>query len=106
MSFTAMIRSASAETRQDGFGYLPNTLKEGLMTKAIVQLKIINRLHVFRAEKRITQDQLAKEIGVTRATIIAIEKGSYNPSLELAFRLARFFKTEIPSIFSVEEEAQ
>ena len=76
------------------------------MTKSIVQLKIINRLNVFRAEKRITQDQLAKEIGVTRATIIAIERGDYNPSLELAFRLARFFKTEIQSIFSVEEEEQ
>ena len=74
------------------------------MTKATVQLKIINRLHVFRAEKRITQDQLAKEIGVTRATIIAIERGAYNPSLELAFRLARFFRTDIQSIFSVEEE--
>ena len=76
------------------------------MTKATVLLKIVNRLHVFRAEKRITQDQLAKEIGVTRATIIAIEKGSYNPSLELAFRLARFFKTDIQSIFSIEEEEQ
>ena len=51
------------------------------MTKAAVQLKISNRLHVFRAEKRITQDQLAKEIGVTRATILAIERGDYNPSL-------------------------
>lgn len=76
------------------------------MTKSIVLLKIINRLHVFRAEKRITQDQLAKEIGVTRATIIAIERGDYNPSLELAFRLARFFRTDIQSIFSVEEEEQ
>lgn len=73
------------------------------MTKAAVQLKISNRLHVFRAEKRITQDQLAKEIGVTRATILAIERGDYNPSLELAFRLARFFRTDIQSIFSVEE---
>lgn len=74
------------------------------MTKAMVQLKVTNRLHVFRAERRITQDQLAKEIGVTRATIVAIEGGGYNPSLELAFRLARFFRTDIQSIFSVEEE--
>ncbi|MDF2563876.1 MAG: transcriptional regulator, family [Massilibacillus sp.] len=69
-----------------------------------MQLSISNRLHVFRAEHKITQDQLAKEIGVTRATIIAIEGGGYNPSLELAFRLARYFKTDINTIFSAEEE--
>lgn len=76
------------------------------MAKSTMQLKISNRLHVFRAEHRITQDQLAKAIGVTRATIAAIEGGGYNPSLELAFRLARYFKTDINSIFSVEEEDQ
>jgi putative transcriptional regulator len=74
------------------------------MTKSVAQLEIINRLHVFRAEHRITQEQLAKEIGVTRATIVAIEKGGYNPSLELAFRIARYFRTDIQAIFSVEEE--
>lgn len=74
------------------------------MTKSVIQLKIINRLHVLRAEHRITQEQLAKEIGVTRATIIAIEGGGYNPSLELAFRIVRYFKTDIDNIFWVEEE--
>ena len=74
------------------------------MTKSTMQLKISNRLHVIRAEHKITQDQLAKEIGVTRATIVAIEGGGYNPSLELAFRLARYFKTDINTIFSVEED--
>lgn len=76
------------------------------MTKTSLQLKIINRLNVFRAEHRLTQEQLAKEIGVTRATIIAIEGGGYNPSLELAFRIARYFKTDINTIFSVEEETE
>jgi len=74
------------------------------MTKSVTQLKIVNCLHVFRAQQRITQDQLAKEIGVTRATIVAIEGGGYNPSLELAFRIARYFKTDIHTIFSIEEE--
>ena len=74
------------------------------MSKCLPQLKIINRLHVLRAEHRITQEQLAKEVGVTRATIVAIERGGYNPSLELTFRLARYFQTDIKSIFSVEEE--
>ncbi len=64
-------------------------------------LVIQNRLHVWRAEKRVTQEELAKEVGVTRATIIAIEKGSYNPSLELAFKLAIYFKTDIHSIFYI-----
>ena len=74
------------------------------MPKCPAQLKIVNRLHVFRAEHRITQEQLAKEVGVTRATIVAIERGGYNPSLELAFRLARYFQTDINTIFSAEEE--
>ncbi len=66
-------------------------------------LKITSKIHVFRAEKRITQQQLADAIGVTRGTIIAIEKGNYNPSLELAFRLAKYFETDINSIFKAEE---
>ena len=76
------------------------------MTKSTAQLTIINRLHVYRAEQRLTQEQLAKAIGVTRATIVAIEGGGYNPSLELAFRIARFFKTDINAIFSIEEESE
>jgi len=67
------------------------------------KLHILSRLHVLRAEKRISQQDLADEVGVTRATINAIESGGYNPSLELAFRLARFFDTDIQSIFSVED---
>jgi putative transcriptional regulator len=74
------------------------------MPKTTTQLRIVNRLHVLRAERRITQEQLAKEVGVTRATIVAIEGGGYNPSLELAFRIARYFGTDIQTIFSIEEE--
>ena len=47
-----------------------------------------------------TQQELADAIDVTRGTIIALEKGSYNPSLELAFRLSKIFKTGIENIFS------
>jgi putative transcriptional regulator len=49
----------------------------------------------------ITQEELADALDVTRATIVALEKGSYNPSLELAFRLSKFFKTDIEVIFFV-----
>ena len=73
------------------------------MAKSLPQLKIASRLHVLRAERRMTQEQLAKEVGVTRATIVAIEGGGYNPSLELAFRIARYFGADINSIFSIEE---
>ncbi|MFZ0450857.1 MAG: helix-turn-helix transcriptional regulator [Desulfatiglandaceae bacterium] len=76
------------------------------MSKSLPQLKIVNRLHVLRAERRMTQEQLAKEIGITRATIVAIEGGGYNPSLELAFRIARYFGADINTIFSIEEETK
>lgn len=74
------------------------------MAKNLPKLTIVNRLNVLRAERRLTQEQLAKDIGVTRATIVAIEGGGYNPSLELAFRISRYFNTDINTIFSVEEE--
>lgn len=47
-----------------------------------------------------TQQQLAEEVGVTRQTIMSIEKGKYSPSLELAFRMAQVFKTTIDEVFS------
>lgn len=57
------------------------------------------KLKVQRAMKNITQEELANAIGVTRQTIIAIEKGDYNPSLELAFKIARYFGAGIEDIF-------
>jgi putative transcriptional regulator len=58
-----------------------------------------NKLKVYRAMNDITQEQLAKEIGVTRQTIIAIEKDKYDPSLALAFKMARFFDVNIEEVF-------
>ena len=49
--------------------------------------------------KRMTQEDLASSLGVTRQTIHAIENGKYNPSLELAFKIARFFETTIEAVF-------
>jgi putative transcriptional regulator len=58
-----------------------------------------NRIKVFRAMHDLTQEALANELGVTRQTILAIEKGKYDPSLDLAFKIARYFKVSIDEIF-------
>jgi putative transcriptional regulator len=58
-----------------------------------------NKIKVRRAEHGITQEQLASALGVTRQTIIAIERGRYDPSLSLAFRIARHFNATIEEIF-------
>ncbi len=58
-----------------------------------------NKLKVFRAMYDLTQEDLAEKVGVTRQTINAIEKRKYNPSLELAFKLARLFDVKIEDIF-------
>ncbi len=64
-----------------------------------------NNLRVLRAMKRITQENLATSLGVTRQTILAIENGKYNPSLELAFKIAKFFETTIEAVFLYTENA-
>ncbi|HDN65880.1 MAG TPA: transcriptional regulator [Methanosarcinales archaeon] len=61
-----------------------------------------NRLKVFRAMHDLTQENLAEKLGVTRQTINAIEKQRYNPSLELAFKLADFFGVTIEELFTYE----
>lgn len=69
------------------------------MSKQTLKLKIGNNLRNLRKQRNLTQEQVAQAIEVTRATIFAIEKGDYNPSLELAFRLANFLEVDINEIF-------
>lgn len=69
------------------------------MPRIIGTINLSNHIQNLRNEKNITQQDLADSVNVTRATIIALEKGSYNPSLELAFRLAKFFKKRVDEIF-------
>lgn len=64
---------------------------------------MINRLKVERAIKNITQEELAKEIGVSRQTINAIELGKYVPSTVLSLKIARFFGRKMEEIFELEE---
>lgn len=58
-----------------------------------------NRLRALRAERNWTQHDLAAAVGVSRQTINAIESGKYDPSLPLAFKLARAFGLAIPDVF-------
>lgn len=58
-----------------------------------------NNVHQIRSKKNITQEQLATSVGVTRQTIIAIEKGNYTPSVALALKIAKFFDTTVEDVF-------
>ena len=58
-----------------------------------------NKIKVFRAMHDLTQEDLAQAIGVTRQTILAIEKGKYVPSLDLAFKITRHFNVTIEEVF-------
>ncbi|MGX8178572.1 transcriptional regulator [Exiguobacterium sp. RIT452] len=69
-------------------------------------MKLINRVKSLRSSNGWTQEQFAQMIGVTRQTIISLEKGSYTPSLLLAMQIARVFERPVESIFYLEEESE
>lgn len=62
-----------------------------------------NRIKVERAERDVTQQQLAEAVGVSRQTIVAIEKGKFLPSTPLAIKIARYFSKSVEEIFILEE---
>ncbi len=63
--------------------------------------KLENRIRVFRAEHRLSQNDLAEKIGVTRKTISTIEVGRFVPSTIIALKMARFFNVPVEEIFSL-----
>lgn len=67
---------------------------------------MINHLEELRKQRGIRQEDLAQALGVSRQTVISLEKGKYNPSLALAFKLARYFGLSIEDIFDDSDEAQ
>ncbi len=79
------------------------TGKESEMATSKIQNNI-RRLRFNAGE--MTQQQLADKVHVSRQTIVAIEKGNYSPSLELAFKLARIFKTPLEEVFYYEAEEE
>jgi putative transcriptional regulator len=61
--------------------------------------RVRNRIRELRLERGVSQQELADEVGASRQTINAIEQEKYSPSLELAFRIARFFKQDFEDVF-------
>lgn len=69
-------------------------------------MEIQNRVKELRAKHRLTQGELADIVQITRQTIVALEKGSYSPSLLLAWKISRVFGLSIEDIFLFDEEEQ
>ena len=64
-----------------------------------------NRIERIRKERGILQDDMAKAMGVSRQTISSLENGRYNPSIMLAYKIAKYFGMTIEEVFVFEEEA-
>jgi putative transcriptional regulator len=62
-----------------------------------------NRIRDLRKSKEITQEDLSKQVGVSRQSIISIENGKYNPSLELAYKISKTFDCSIEEVFLFQE---
>jgi putative transcriptional regulator len=63
-----------------------------------------NRIEAIRKERGILQDEMAKAMGVSRQTISSLENGRYNPSIMLAYKIAKYFGMTIEEVFVFEEE--
>lgn len=67
--------------------------------------QVTNRIRALRfAHDEMTQAELARRVGVTRQTVIAIEQGRYSPSLEMAFQIARVFRVPLDDVFGYPED--
>ncbi|ATP41083.1 transcriptional regulator [Solibacillus sp. R5-41] len=68
--------------------------------------KIQNRIVVLRAERGLSQKEMADKLGVSRQTIISLEKNRYNPSLKLAFEISLMFGVDLHEVFQYEVEEE
>lgn len=73
-----------------------------LLSKKGVGMK--TRIKEFRARYNMTQEELARKVGVRRETIVFLEKGKYNPSLKLAYKVAKVLNTTIEELFIFDED--
>ena len=67
-------------------------------------MTIKTRIKELRARHNLTQEELAEKVGVTRQTMLYIEKGKYNPSLAVAHKVAKVLKSSIEDVFIIEED--
>lgn len=67
-------------------------------------MPIRTRIKELRARHNLTQEELAERVGVTRQTMLYLEKGKYNPSLLLASRVARVLESTIEDVFTIEDD--
>ena len=68
------------------------------------EIIVKNRIEEIRKERGIKQEDFAKSMGVSRQTISSLENGRYNPSIILAFKIAKYFDTTIEEVFLIEED--
>jgi putative transcriptional regulator len=68
--------------------------------------EVFNRIRDYRIERGLTQDELGQVVGVSRQSIISIERGRYTPSLYLALRFAQFFQCSADELFKLNQEGQ
>jgi putative transcriptional regulator len=80
--------------------YICNNMFVKATANKIPAVSIHNRLAVLRAERNLSRQDLADAVGINFQTIGYLERGDYNPSLELAFKLSEFFDLPIEAIFS------
>ena len=71
-----------------------------------MEVNLKNRIESIRKERGIRQEEFAKAMGVSRQTISSLENGRYNPSILLAFKIAKYFEMTIEEVFLFEEDVE
>ena len=85
--------------------YLKTNLSKGGEQMAGKSKSVFDsKIHVYRATKRMTQQELADQVGVSRQTIMQLERNRYNPSMLLAYSIAKVFNVSIEELFDFEED--
>ena len=85
------------------FYFYTVNVKISLHASGGAQVVVVNHIKEIRLKKGITQVQMAEDLQITRQTINAIEKNKYNPSLELALKLVKYFDVPIEQLFYLDE---
>jgi putative transcriptional regulator len=99
--------SASPRIAPVRLGHVARPVSKGCLTSRLMYsyLDLMrNRVREQRAQRGLSQAEVAAALGVSRQTVISIESGRYLPSLPLAFRIARFFDLPVDKMFDLEEE--